>query len=373
MVQREIAVEEVVIDADFWRGRQVFLTGHTGFKGAWTALVLRHLGAKVTGFSLAPEVEDGIFCAAQVSQDLQHIIGDIRDRPTLTTAMAKAEPEIVLHMAAQSLVRLSYAEPIDTYSTNVLGTAHILEAVRQNRSARAVIVVTSDKCYENVGRAWSYRETDALGGHDPYSSSKACAEIVTEAYRRSFFHGRTSAHIASARAGNVIGGGDWARDRLVPDAMRAFATRQPLRIRNPEAVRPWQHVLDPVLGYLRLAECLVRQGRSFCGAWNFGPAPASEVSVSVIADHLVRHWQGDVHWQHDASDHPHEAAYLKLDCTKAASELQWRPLLSLDEALRATVEWYRALHDGMNMRKITLAQIEGVLAAERNTTALMTA
>jgi CDP-glucose 4,6-dehydratase len=370
VVQRQIAVEDVVIDAGFWRGRRVFLTGHTGFKGAWAALVLRHLGAEVTGFSLAPEFENGIFCAAQVSQDVAHIIGDIRDRPALTAAMAKAQPEIVIHMAAQSLVRLSYAEPIDTYSTNVLGTAHLLEAVRQNPSAQAVVVVTSDKCYENVGRAWSYRETDALGGHDPYSSSKACAEIVTEAYRRSFFHARGSAHVASVRAGNVIGGGDWARDRLVPDAMSAFAARQPLQIRNPTAVRPWQHVLDPVLGYLRLAERLVRQGGRFCGAWNFGPAPGSEVPVSTIADHLVGLWQDGAQWRHEVGDHPHEAAYLKLDCTKAASELQWRPLLGLDEALRATVEWYRALQDGMNMRKVTLAQIEQVLA-ERNTTALM--
>ena len=261
-----------------------------------------------------------------------------------------------------SIVQQNYAEPIDTYLTNVLGTAHLLEGVRQNQSVQAVIVVTSDKCYENVGHAWSYRETDALGGHDPYSSSKACAEIVTDAYRRSFFHGRESTHVASARAGNVIGGGDRAPDRLVPDAIRAFETRQPLQIRNPEAVRPWQHVLDPVLGYLRLAECLVREGRKFCGAWNFGPAPASEVPVSVIADHLVRLWQGDAHWRHDASEHPHEAVYLKLDCTKATNELQWRPLFGLDEALRATVEWYRAQHKGLNVRKITLAQIERVLA-----------
>jgi CDP-glucose 4,6-dehydratase len=369
---RQGALEDVVIDADFWRGRRVFLTGHTGFKGAWTALVLRRLGAEVTGFSLAPEFEEGIFCAARVSEDLQHIVGDIRDQPALLAAMAKAQPEIVIHMAAQSLVRLSYAEPIDTYSTNVLGTAQVLEAVRQTGGVQAVIVVTSDKCYENVGRAWSYRETDALGGHDPYSSSKACAEMVTEAYRRSFFHGRESTHVASARAGNVIGGGDRAPDRLVPDAIRAFETRQPLRIRNPDAVRPWQHVLDPVLGYLRLAECLVRQGRSFCGPWNFGPTPASEVPVSVIADHLVRLWRGDAHWQHDASEHPHEAAYLKLDCSKATSELQWRPLLGLDEALRATVEWYRAQYDGMNMRKITLEQIESVLATISVTSLMQT-
>jgi CDP-glucose 4,6-dehydratase len=370
VVGRQGALEDVVIDADFWRGRRVFLTGHTGFKGAWTALVLGQLGAEVTGFSLAPEFEDGIFCAARVSEILQHIVGDIRDQQALLAAMTEAQPEVVIHMAAQSLVRLSYAEPIDTYLTNVLGTAHLLEGVRQNQSVRAVIVVTSDKCYENVGRAWSYREADALGGHDPYSSSKACAEIVTEAYRRSFFHGRESAHVASARAGNVIGGGDRAPDRLVPDAIRAFETRRPLQIRHPEAVRPWQHVLDPVVGYLRLAECLVRGGRKFCGAWNFGPDPASEVPVSAIADHLVRLWQGDAHWQHDASEHPHEATYLKLDCTKATNELQWRPLLGLDEALHATVEWYRAQHEGMNMRRITLAQIERVLA-EISATSLM--
>jgi len=362
-----------VIDPDFWPGRRVFLTGHTGFKGGWASLVLSRLGAVVTGFSLAPAFADGIFQAADISRDVRHIVGDIRDLSALTAAVKESEAEIVLHLAAQSLVRLSYAEPIETYSANVLGTAHMLEAVRQSRSVQAVVVVTSDKCYENVGPAWSYRETDALGGHDPYSSSKACAEIVTEAYRRSFFHADTSARIASARAGNVIGGGDWAPDRLVPDAMRAFGTRQPLRIRNPEAVRPWQHVLDPVIGYLQLGERLLRQGASFCGAWNFGPAPASEVPVSVIADQLVLLWQDCAHWQHDASDHPHEAAYLKLDCAKATKDLQWRPLLDLDEALRATVEWYRALHDGMNMRKISQAQVERALAANKTATALITA
>jgi len=366
MVDRQGAVEDVVIEPDFWRGRRVFLTGHTGFKGGWTALVLRSLGAEVTGFALAPEQPDGIFSAAHVVEDVEHKIGDIRDARTLDAAISEAQPEIVIHMAAQSLVRASYLEPVATYATNVMGTVHVLEAARHSPSMRAVVVVTSDKCYENLGHGRPYKEGEPLGGHDPYSNSKACAELVTDAYRRSFFTKAATGNVlavASARAGNVIGGGDWAHDRLVPDAMRAFRARQPLRIRNPGHIRPWQHVLDPVLGYLLLAEHLVRRGAETQGAWNFGPSAASEVPVSVIVENLVRLWGGDARWERDGGEHPYEAPALKLDAAKASEQLKWRPVLGLQDALSATMTWYRAQHEGRDMRKVTLEQIEGVMTA----------
>jgi CDP-glucose 4,6-dehydratase len=354
-------VESLVIKADFWRGRRVFLTGHTGFKGAWTSLLLRRLQAKVVGYALPPDSPNSLFDLTEVSAGLEHKIGDVRDLPTLQSALQQAEPEIVVHMAAQSLVRRSYADPVETYSTNVMGTVNLLEAVRHTPSVRAVVVVTSDKCYENVNWVWGYRETDHLGGHDPYSNSKGCAELVVTSYRRSFFGEKSSAVIASARAGNVIGGGDWARDRLVPDAMRAFMTNVPLRIRNPQAVRPWQHVIDPVMGYLLLAERLFTSGNAFAEAWNFGPSVDSEVPVSTVVSGLAGLWGSDARWERDGGEHPHEAPYLKLDCSKAFARLSWRPLVSLDEALTLTVSWYRALASGADIRGPTETQIEAML------------
>ena len=352
----------MVIDETFWQRRRVLVTGHTGFKGAWTALLLASRGAEVHGFALPPTDPMGIFKAARVRDDIHHREGDIRDREALRTAVAEIQPNIVIHMAAQALVRSSYADPIGTYATNVMGTAHLLDALRDVKPLEAVVVVTSDKCYENVGSIWGYRETDHLGGHDPYSNSKACTELVADAYRRSFFHAAGSAAIATGRAGNVIGGGDFSRDRLVPDAVRAFNSGEPLRIRNPAAVRPWQHVLDPVLGYLRLAERLVLGGKSFSEAWNFGPAAASEVSVRRIVDDLVALWGRPACWEQDDGDHVHEASLLKLDCSKAAARLDWRGLVGIDRALRLTVDWYRAAaHDGADMRALSLAQIESVL------------
>ena len=291
-----------MIDPGFWRDRRVFLTGHTGFKGAWTSLLLRRMGAEVYGFALAPEDKTTLFEIAGVAADVRHSLGDVRDLAALRNAIESAAPSIVIHMAAQSLVRLSYAEPVKTYATNVMGTVNLLEASRCVRGLEAVIIVTSDKCYENTSSLSGYRETDRMGGHDPYSSSKGCAELVTDAYRRSFFAHPGAPALASGRAGNVIGGGDWARDRLVPDAIRAFIEHKPLIVRNPEQVRPWQHVLDPIVAYLLLAERLVRDGTSVAEGWNFGPAAASEVPVSTIVDRLASLWGGGASGQRQSAN-----------------------------------------------------------------------
>jgi CDP-glucose 4,6-dehydratase len=360
---RSREMEDLVIDRAFWGGRRVFMTGHTGFKGAWTSLLLAAVGAEVHGFALPPDDERCVFIAARVMQSMRHHIGDVRDLAAVRAAMVEARPSIVIHMAAQSLVRLSYVEPVETYTTNVLGTVHVLEAARHVPEVDAVVVVTSDKCYENVGWVWGYREDDRLGGHDPYSNSKACTELVTDAYRRSFFVRGATARIASVRAGNVIGGGDWARDRLVPDAIRAFSAGEVLRIRNSSSVRPWQHVLDPVIGYLVLAQLLAGGRRDLAQGWNFGPTGASEVSVEHIANALVRLWGGSARWTRDGNEHPHEASLLKLDCAKAVTALGWHPILGLDDALRLTVEWYRALEAGHDIRQVTLAQVERALDA----------
>jgi CDP-glucose 4,6-dehydratase len=350
------------VNAEFWRDRRVLVTGHTGFKGSWLALWLQSLGAEVTGYSLAPPTNPSLFELARVGEVTDSIEADVRDLAALERTMADRRPEVVVHMAAQSLVRRSYADPVETYETNVLGSVNVLEAARRaGEPPRVVINVTTDKVYENLERDQPFREDEPKGGHDPYSNSKACTELVTDAYRSSFFGPGASCQVASARAGNVIGGGDWARDRLVPDAMRAFMANTPLRIRNPAAVRPWQHVLDPVVAYLLLAQRLAEQGRPFAEAWNFGPSAASEVPVSRIVETLVPRWGDGARWEQDVGDHPHEAAYLKLDCAKAASRLGWRPLIELDQALELTVEWYRGLAAGADMRALTLAQMRRVL------------
>jgi CDP-glucose 4,6-dehydratase len=355
-------VESVVINPAFWVGRRVLLTGHTGFKGAWATLVLKRLGAEIYGFALTPESEAGLFVAAELEHDVNHAVGDVRDLGAVCRVIREARPSVILHMAAQSLVRRSYTEPVETYATNVMGTVHLLEAVRRTSGVDAVVVVSSDKCYENVGWMWGYREIDPLGGHDPYSNSKACAEIAVEAYRRSFFSGETSTRVASGRAGNVIGGGDWARDRLVPDAMRAFMAGEPLKIRNPGSTRPWQHVLDPILAYVLLIEHLVdSSGKDFAQSWNFGPSSSDNAAVSFVADSLVRLWGGAARWVQDEGEHPHEAASLKLDCTKAIARLKWRPMIGLKHALALTVDWYRTFERGNNMRDFTIGQIEQIL------------
>lgn len=343
----------------FWNGKRVFVTGHTGFKGSWLALWLTELGACVTGFALAPPTRPCLYELAAVGRVIEDRRGDIRDAVTLRKALVEARPEVVIHLAAQSLVRASYREPVNTYMTNVIGTAHLLEAARGCDSVRAVVVVTSDKIYENREWLWGYRENEALGGRDPYSSSKACAELVTAAYRESFFSSSTDgiAAIGSARAGNVIGGGDWAADRLLPDAIGAFVESRPLLVRYPAGVRPWQHVLDPLHGYVMLAERLAEQGRGFAEAWNFGPDDSAHWTNARIADRLVGLWGDGARWRQAEGAQPHEASLLQLDSAKARARLGWAPRLALDDALDWTVAWYRAWRDGSDLGAITRQQI----------------
>ena len=343
----------------FWPGRAVFLTGHTGFKGAWLTLWLQQLGARVTGYALAPPTEPNLFTLAGVDRGITDVRGDVRDLPALEEALRRAWPEVVFHLAAQSLVRRSYEAPVETYSANVMGTVHVLDALRRVPSVRAVVIVTSDKCYENLETDRAYREEDALGGYDPYSSSKGCAEIVTAAYRRSFFDTGDVA-IGSARAGNVIGGGDWARDRLLPDLLCAFAEGRSALIRSPRSMRPWQHVLEPLRGYLRLAERL--HGGAARGSWNFGPFDNDVKPVSWVADAAVREWARSSSWQTDASDQPHEARTLKLDITKSRRELGWQPVMTVGDAVAWTVRWHREWHEGAAARALMLRDIEAYSA-----------
>ncbi len=351
----------------FWDHRRVFITGHTGFKGGWLSLWLQQLGAEVCGYALEPPTGPNLFQGASVEHGMQSVIGDICDLPKLRESMQGFSPEIVFHLAAQPLVRQSYADPVSTYTTNVVGTANVLEAVRACDSVRAVVIITTDKCYENKEWLWAYRENDRLGGYDPYSSSKACAELVVASYRNSFFSAERYAQhgvaLASARAGNVIGGGDWAQDRLIPDIMRGFARGETVRIRNPRAVRPWQHVLEPLRGYLLLAQRLVQDGPQCAEAWNFGPEYSDARPVQWIVEHLAANWGADARWQVDAGEHPHEAQMLKLDWTKAAERLGWHPALSLEQALQITADWYRASASGAEMRAYTVGQIHAFAQA----------
>jgi CDP-glucose 4,6-dehydratase len=354
-------VEALVVDPVFWSGKKVFITGHTGFKGSWLALWLNQLGAHVTGYALPPPTTPSLFELARVGEVVNSLEADVRDLDRLQRAMTATQPELVFHLAAQSLVRQSYENPLVTYSTNVMGTVNLLETLRRTPSVRAVLVVTSDKCYENRGEAHGYREEEPMGGDDPYSSSKGCAELVTAAYRRSFLgrpeFGRAAITVASARAGNVIGGGDWASDRLVPDVLRAFSCGEPARIRNPQAVRPWQHVLEPLAGYLILAEALWRDRDAFAGGWNFGPSEVDTRPVSWIVEQLRERWGDGATWRVDAVPQPHEAGYLALDCSKARDRLGWRPKLALESALDWIVEWHRAYLDRHDLRQMTAAQI----------------
>lgn len=336
----------------------MLVTGQTGFKGAWLSLWLTDLGADVVGFALPPETHPNLFARAGLDRRIDSQLGDVRDQATVDAVVQRARPEIVFHLAAQALVRRSYVDPVGTYATNVMGTAHVLDAVRRAEQTRAVVVVTSDKCYENREWWWPYREDEALGGHDPYSSSKGAAELVTSAWRRSFFPAPTSTvGVATARAGNVIGGGDWAADRLVPDCMRAFAADAAVVIRHPAAVRPWQHVLEPLSGYLALAERLTAEPHAFDDAWNFGP-PADEArAVSWVVDRLARSWGDDARWERDEGEHPHEAGLLQVDASKARARLGWRPRLGLAESLDWTVDWYRRAGSGAHAAVLTLEQI----------------
>ena len=355
MAGRQGAVEDLV-NRDFWKGRRVFLTGHTGFKGGWLSLWLQRLGAEVTGYALPPPTTPSLFEAAQVARGMRSMLGDVNEFPALQKAMADAAPEIVIHLAAQPLVRAGYDTPVETYRTNVLGTVHVLEAMRGVSSVRAAVNVTTDKCYENREWYWGYREGDPLGGFDPYSTSKACAELVTQSYRSAFFAKGTLA-LASARAGNVIGGGDWGVDRLVPDILRAITAGTPVKIRRPDAVRPWQHVLEPLSGYLLLAEKLFSEGARYAEAWNFGPRDEGAQPVRWLAESLTRLWGEGARWAVDGAEHPHEAQFLKLDCSKAHALLGWQPRLPLAQALEWIVDWHRALKRGDDMGAVCAAQI----------------
>jgi CDP-glucose 4,6-dehydratase len=335
----------------------VLVTGHTGFKGAWLALWLSSLGARVMGFSLDVPTEPSLYELARAADDLDDLRGDIRDPGALAAAFERAQPEVVIHMAAQSLVRRSFERPRETYETNVIGTLNLLEAVRQEGGVRVVVNVTSDKCYENREWDWGYRESEPMGGHDPYSSSKGCAELLTAAFRRSFFSEGDGPRLASARSGNVIGGGDWSPDRLLADLLRSALAGEPLRVRSPASVRPWQHVLNPLSGYLVLAQALW-DSPAFAEAWNFGPAEQDARTVAWIVERLAGVWPGGLSWESDPGPHPHEAGQLRLDSSKARAQLGWEPAIDLEQALASIVEWYAELRAGADMRAVTLAQIE---------------
>ena len=353
------APPESRVDPGFWAGRRVFVTGHTGFKGSWLSLWLRHMGAEVAGYALAPPSDPNLFSLADVADGIIDHRADVRDLDTLSAAMRDHAPEVVFHLAAQALVRPSYDDPVETFSTNVMGTVNVLEAARSIGSLRAVVVITSDKCYENREHDRGYAETDAMGGHDPYSSSKGCAELVTASFRNSFFStNRNAASIATARAGNIIGGGDWGTDRLIPDLMRAFAAGEEALIRYPDAIRPWQHVLDPTAGYLTLAQRLCESGPEFGEGWNFGPPPESERPVRHLVETMSTLWGDGAGWTLDSAETPHEAGYLKLNVTKSRARLGWRARLDLAGALEQTVAWYKGLADGGSARALTLQQIE---------------
>jgi CDP-glucose 4,6-dehydratase len=355
--QREI----LLMDATFWNRKKVLITGHTGFKGSWLSVWLQMLGADIVGYALPPPTQPSLFETARIADGMTSIMGDVRDLEHLKSIIKTHNPEVVIHMAAQSLVRHGYCDPVATYATNVMGTVNLLEGVRGSESVRLVVVITSDKCYENREWLWGYREDDPLGGGDPYSSSKGCAELVISAYRRSFFSSDTHCNhrivLASARAGNVIGGGDWARDRLIPDIMAAFMERKPVAIRNPDAIRPWQHVLQPLSGYLCLAERLWFKGPELAQAWNFGPDPEDAKPVSWIVDHLSHLWGDGARWELDHSEHPPESTQLRLDSSKARSLLGWTPKLSLLTSLELVVEWYQGYRQDRDMRLLTERQI----------------
>jgi CDP-glucose 4,6-dehydratase len=348
---------------DLYRDRKVLVTGHTGFKGSWLCIILNELGAEVSGYALNPPTSPSMYELAMVNETIHSFIGDIRDYDLLESVLKKIEPEIVIHMAAQPLVKESYRNPIETYSINVMGTVHLFEACRQTPSVKAVVNVTTDKCYENNEWLWGYRENEPMGGYDPYSSSKGCSELVTAAYRTSFFssseddeHNKIA--IASARAGNVIGGGDWAADRLIPDFIRGISQKEKIKIRSPFAIRPWQHVLEPLSGYLGLAEKLFSDGQHYAGAWNFGPDDQDAKNVEWVIETLCELWGGSAQYEIDKQPHPHEASYLKLDCSKAKAELNWLPRWDIRTALKSVVEWNKALLSKEKMRIVTEQQIQ---------------
>ncbi|MCM3765772.1 CDP-glucose 4,6-dehydratase [Neobacillus niacini] len=354
-----------MIDKEFWKGKKVFITGHTGFKGSWLCLWLHHLGAEITGYSLPAPTNPSLFGLCEIDKLTNTIIGDIREREKLRLSLKQSNPDIVFHMAAQPLVRPSYENPIETYETNVMGTAYLFEAIRlanlKNKKIKAIVNVTSDKCYENKEWHWGYREHEQLGGYDPYSNSKACSELITACYRNSFFNPKTyethGVAIASGRAGNVIGGGDWAKDRLIPDSIQCLLEGETIKIRNPESIRPWQHVLEPLSGYLLLAQKLYKEGVQYAEGWNFGPDSESEQTVEWVVSRLCKKWGSGAYFEMVHNNGPHEAHYLKLDCSKAKTELGWKPKWDLDYALDKVIEWSLAYKTGRDVRGVCLTQI----------------
>lgn len=345
------------VNPTFWKGKKVFVTGHTGFKGSWLSLWLQDMGALVKGYALEPVTTPNLFTQANVAQNMDSEFGDITDLNHITESMLAFNPEVLIHMAAQPLVRLSYKDPVLTYATNVMGTVNVLEAARKCVNLKAIVCVTTDKCYENKEWAWGYRENEPMGGHDPYSSSKGCAELVTAAYRKSFFNENKTTFLASARAGNVIGGGDWAEDRLIPDILRAFEKNEPVIVRNPFSTRPWQHVLEPLSGYLVLAQHLFEDGSCFAEGWNFGPKDDDCKPVSWILDKMVENWGNGAKWDLDKNNNPHEAGYLKLDCSKAALQLNWYPKWNLEDTLVSIIKWHKSYLAQENIQEQCLLEI----------------
>ena len=349
------------MDNAFWEGKKVLITGHTGFKGSWLSLWLQSLGADVVGVSLDPPTTPSLYEQAQVADEMISLREDIRDLEKMKSIFIEYQPELVFHLAAQPLVRYSYREPVETYATNVMGTLHILEAIRECKSVRAAVMITTDKCYENREWEWGYREIEPMGGHDPYSSSKGCAELLIASYRDSYFpiqeYSQHQTAIASARAGNVIGGGDWAEDRLIPDIIRAFESSEMVHIRNPNAIRPWQHVLEPLAGYIELAERLGVDGVQWAEAWNFGPKEEDAKPVEWIVKEMTQLWGENAAWCIDEGEHPHEANYLKLDCSKAHAKLGWRPRWGLSQALKQIVTWHKETATGPTTKKCCQKQI----------------
>lgn len=354
---------KAIVNPDFWNGKRVFVTGHTGFKGSWLSLWLQRMGAEVSGFALEPPTGPALFNEARVAEGIASTIGDIRDLQCVMAAMTSFNPDVLIHLAAQPLVRLSYRQPVDTYATNVMGTVHVLEAARSCPNLRVIVNVTTDKCYENKEWEWGYREDEPMGGHDPYSNSKGCVELITSAYRRSFFNNPAGAALASARAGNVIGGGDWAEDRLIPDVLNAFAASKPVIIRNPLAIRPWQHVLEPLGGYLVLAESLWHKGHAVAEGWNFGPRDEDAMPVEWILNRMADSWGEGARWDLDANPQPHEAKFLKLDISKARGRLHWTPTWALAATLDNIINWHKAWRSGSDAQKLCTDEIDAYVAA----------
>lgn len=351
-----------MLNKNFWQGRKVFLTGHTGFKGSWLSLWLHSMGAEVTGYALKPPTVPALYEICKTDELMSSVIADIRDRKVLENAILQAQPDIVIHMAAQPLVRESYINPAETYEINVMGTVNLFEAIRKCASVKAVVNVTTDKCYENKEWSWGYRENEPMGGYDPYSNSKSCSELITASYRKSFFnikdYDKHGVALASARAGNVIGGGDWAKDRLIPDCVRSLLNNEKIFIRSPKSIRPWQHVLEPLSGYLLLAQKLYQEGPSYAEGWNFGPEDNDAKPVDWIVNKLCEKWGDDATYLIDKGPHPHEANYLKLDISKAKTQLNWQPKWNIETALDKIVEWTIAYKNHKNMCEITLKQIK---------------